>query len=276
MTTTEHRRSAPPSPTPRATSEFTLGGFHFRRDEYFAHITWPTGSHVMSVDTFLRALQRDVAWDFFYGTVNFDGVVRHRQPLRHGRHVRRPLQRRLPQGRARPRRELRDAADPRDVQGDARRLDERRLRPVRQPGRDRQAVRRQGRLNTAGRHPPPRHRRRGWSACRATSRSAPTRPTRSTACSPTWPRTSPRSTPSPGFEDEVAAFNLFAYLSRSRRHVEPVGRVSVCKASLYCPTTEEYILPSSTATTASSGSSSCPTRSLGRAGPRHAARRGPR
>src|SRR6266571_4256849 len=24
---------------------------------------------------FLRALQRDVAWDFFYGTVNFDNVV---------------------------------------------------------------------------------------------------------------------------------------------------------------------------------------------------------
>ena len=28
----------------------------------------------MSVDAFLRALQRDVAWDFFYGIVNFDGV----------------------------------------------------------------------------------------------------------------------------------------------------------------------------------------------------------
>ena len=28
----------------------------------------------MSADVFLRALQRDVAWDFFYGTVNFDGV----------------------------------------------------------------------------------------------------------------------------------------------------------------------------------------------------------
>ncbi len=29
----------------------------------------------MSVDGFLRALQRDVAWEFFYGIVNFDGVV---------------------------------------------------------------------------------------------------------------------------------------------------------------------------------------------------------
>ena len=39
---------------------FTLGQFHFSRDEYFAYVTWPTGRHVMSVDAFLRALQREV------------------------------------------------------------------------------------------------------------------------------------------------------------------------------------------------------------------------
>ena len=55
--------------------QFTLGGFTFRRDEYFAHVSWPTGSHVVSIDGFLRALQRDCAWDFFYGTVNFDDVI---------------------------------------------------------------------------------------------------------------------------------------------------------------------------------------------------------
>src|SRR3954466_887238 len=55
--------------------EFSIGGFHFRRDEFFAHVSWPTGTHVLSVDAFLRSLQRDVAWDFFYGTVNFDAVV---------------------------------------------------------------------------------------------------------------------------------------------------------------------------------------------------------
>ena len=55
--------------------EFSLGEFRFSRDEYFAYITWPTGRHVMSVDAFLRALQRDVAWEFFYGIVNFDGVL---------------------------------------------------------------------------------------------------------------------------------------------------------------------------------------------------------
>jgi hypothetical protein len=46
----------------------------------------------------------------------------------------------------------------------------------------------------------------------------------------------------PGFEGEVAAFNLFAYLSRSDVTWNP-SIVSACKASLYCPTTEEYILP---------------------------------
>ena len=29
--------------------EFTLGRFHFARDEYFAHIAWPHGSHMIPV-----------------------------------------------------------------------------------------------------------------------------------------------------------------------------------------------------------------------------------
>ena len=59
---------------------YTLGAFTFRRDEYFAHITWTTRdgrplSHTMDVGNFLRALMRDVAWGFFYGWVNFDHVI---------------------------------------------------------------------------------------------------------------------------------------------------------------------------------------------------------
>jgi len=55
---------------------FQAGSFNFSRDEYFARITWPDGgSHVAPVDGFLRALMRDVAWGFFYGTVNFDDVI---------------------------------------------------------------------------------------------------------------------------------------------------------------------------------------------------------
>ena len=46
----------------------------------------------------------------------------------------------------------------------------------------------------------------------------------------------------PGFEDEVAGFSLYAYLSRSDVTWNP-SVTSVCKDSLFCPTTEEYILP---------------------------------
>src|SRR5438132_5338250 len=54
---------------------FTIGKFRFERDEYFAHIYYPMGRHLMPIDAFLRALMRDVAWGFFYGTVNFDDVL---------------------------------------------------------------------------------------------------------------------------------------------------------------------------------------------------------
>src|SRR5262245_47477948 len=53
---------------------FQAGNFTFKRDEYFAHILYPGGRHIMPVGEFLRALMRDVAWGFFYGTVNFDAV----------------------------------------------------------------------------------------------------------------------------------------------------------------------------------------------------------
>ena len=94
----------------------------------------------MSVDAFLRALQRDVAWDFFYGTVNFDGVfgtVNHygtvdlfagryndayrKAELDHVENFESPLH-------------------PRDVQGDARRLDEQPA-STRSPARPRPASR---------------------------------------------------------------------------------------------------------------------------------------
>jgi len=52
----------------------------------------------------------------------------------------------------------------------------------------------------------------------------------------------PEVYPEPGFEDEVAAYNLYAYISRSDVTWNP-SVVSVCKASLYCPTSEEYMLP---------------------------------
>jgi hypothetical protein len=46
----------------------------------------------------------------------------------------------------------------------------------------------------------------------------------------------------PGFANEVAAFNLFGYLSRSDVTWNP-SVCSVLRDSLFCPTSEEYILP---------------------------------
>ncbi len=45
----------------------------------------------------------------------------------------------------------------------------------------------------------------------------------------------------PGFEREIAAFNLFKYLSRSPVIWNP-SIVSVIKCRAYCPTSEEHIL----------------------------------
>src|SRR5262249_57670346 len=56
------------------------------------------------------------------------------------------------------------------------------------------------------------------------------------------PQDAPEVLAEPGFEDEVVSFNLFAYLSRSDVTWNP-SIVSVCKASLYCPTPEAYLLP---------------------------------
>jgi hypothetical protein len=56
------------------------------------------------------------------------------------------------------------------------------------------------------------------------------------------PQEAPEVHAEPGFEHEVVSVNLFAYLSRSDVTWNP-SVVSVCKNSLYCPTTEEYILP---------------------------------
>ena len=125
-------RSEASEPNEFGYRSFALGQFHFSRDEYFAYVNWPTGRHVMSVDAFLRALQRDVAWEFFYGIVNFDGVV---GTMNHygtvdlfaGRYND------AYRGRAGPRGEHRDIGHQGHVRRHALGLDERELRPVRQP-----------------------------------------------------------------------------------------------------------------------------------------------
>jgi hypothetical protein len=221
--------------------EFDLGGFHFSRDEYFAHVGWPTGTHVMNIDGFLRALQRDVAWDFFYGTVNFDsvvGTVNHygtvdlfagryndayrKAELDHVENFESPLIRET----------FKAMLDDWTIAGyDPFASPEETAKPFGEKKGD----------NTAA------VTRRRVTAQRMVGVPGD-EPIRTDATHPVnrmfadVAQDAPVVEPEPGFENEVCAFNLFAYLSRSDVTWNP-SVVSVCKNSLYCPTTEEFILP---------------------------------
>jgi hypothetical protein len=221
--------------------EFDLGAFHFRRDEFFAHVTWPTGQHVMSIDAFLRALQRDVAWDFFYGTVNFDhvfGTVNHygtvdmfagryndayrKAELDHTENFETPLIRET----------FKAMLDDWTIEG---------FDPFASPAEtDKPFGAKEGSNTDAV----PRRR---VTAARMVGvrgdeqiRTDATHPVNRMFADVS--QDEPEIHAEPGFEDQLAAFSLFAYLSRSDVTWNP-SVVSVCKDSLYCPTTEEYILP---------------------------------
>ena len=140
--------------------------------------------------------------------------VRHRQPLPVGRPVCRQLQRHDEGSRHRPARELPDRADPRDLRGDARRLDQRGLRPVRRAAGNRLALRPQERQQHAPRSRGRANSPRAAWACRATCTlrtDASGSPVNRTFAD--VPQDQPELHPEPGFENEVHAFNLFGYLA---------------------------------------------------------------
>lgn len=222
--------------------EFRLGEFTFRRDEFFVYIGWPTGNHIMSADAFLRALQRDVAWDFFYGTVNFDGVfgtVNHygtvdifagrfnesyrKAELDYSENVETPRIRETFKSILQDwtNQTFDPFASPHET-GSAFGL---------KNGANVQAVtRRRVAANRMVAVP-------GDEQIRTDDSGFPVNRMFSDV-----DQAEPVIEVEPGFESEVAAFNLFAYLSRSDVTWNP-SVVSACKDSLFCPTTEEYILP---------------------------------
>ena len=193
------------------------------------------------MDAFLRALQRDVAWDFFYGTVNFDdvfGTVNHygtvdmfagrfndayrKAELDHTENFATPLIRETfkailadwTNAAFDPFASPAETDKPFGVKdGDnVAAITRRRIaanRMVGVPGDEE--------IRTDATHPINR-------------------------MFADVPQDEPEVHAEPGFEGEVAAFNLFAYLSRSDVTWNP-SVVTVCKDSLYCPTTEEYVLP---------------------------------
>jgi len=242
MTVTEHQVTASPTVNAEGYHSFSLGEFTFRRDEYFVYIGWPTGSHVMSADAFLRALQRDVAWDFFYGIVNFDGVfgtVNHygtvdifggryndsyrKAELDYSENVETPTIRETFKA---------ILADWTNEGFD----------PFASPHETGAAFGIKNGDNQAAVS------RRRVAAKRIVGAPGD-EPLRSDESG--FPinrmfldvdQDEPVIEAEPGFENDVVAYSLFAYLSRSDVTWNP-SVVSACKDSLFCPTTEEYILP---------------------------------
>jgi hypothetical protein len=221
---------------------FSLGEFTFSRDEYFVHVKWPTGRHVLSADAFLRALQRDVAWGFFYGIVNFDGVV---GTVNHYGTVD------LFAGRYNDAYRKAELDHLETFDSDVimatfkAMLDDwtnATFDPFASPHETGSAFGPKHGDNT-----------RATGRRRVTAKRMVSVPGDEALRSDAngfrinrhfadVPQDEPEIHAEPGFEGQVSSFNLFAYLSRSDVTWNP-SIVSVCKNSLYCPTTEEYILP---------------------------------
>ena len=237
----KHSKVLPPNNT-NGYQSFEAGSFSFKRDEYFARIAWPNGSHVIPIDYFLRALMRDIAWGFFYGTVNFDGVF---GTTNHYGEVT------MFSGL------YNDAfkATGRDFSerfrsDDLMAIFKQMISDWTNTGYDPFAAP----METGN----PWGRKNGYNN-EAVERERVTAkrmvglpddiPVRTddngypvNRMFADVPQDEPTVEIEPGFENEVSAYNLFAYLSRSDVTWNP-SVCSVVKESLFCPTSEEFILP---------------------------------
>ena len=222
--------------------DFKLGEFKFSRDEYFVYAEWPTGRHVMSADSFLRSLQRDVAWQFFYGIVNFDGVI---GTVNHYGTVDLFAGRYNDAYRKAELDHLENFETPLIKETFEHMLDDwtnTGFDPFASPTETGSAF---GIKNGENRAAITRHR----VTARRMVNVLDDEPLRNDENGhpinrqfADVPQDEPEVHAEPGFEADLASFNLFAYLSRSPVTWNP-SVVSVCGDSLYCPTTEEYILP---------------------------------
>jgi hypothetical protein len=222
---------------------FTLGQFELSRDEYFVTIRWPakgqTRSHQMPADAFLRAMMRDVAWGFFYGWVNFDPVIGTRNHygqvdfyagtfngvmseagVDYTERFDTPII--MATFKAILRDWVNEGFDP-----FAAPVETGTAFGVKQ-GENIEAIER---TRIATRRMP------GLPGDSPLRDDMPVNRAFADV-----PQDEPEIEAEPGFRDQLHAFNLFKYLSRSDVTWNP-SVTAVCKASLACPTTEEYILP---------------------------------
>jgi hypothetical protein len=226
---------------------FELGSFTFRRDEYFAHIGWKTRdgrpmSHTIDIGNFLRSLMRDVAWGFFYGWVNFDEVFGTTNKYQSvdmyaGSYNGAMKSAGVDALENFPTEQIRatfeQMLDDWTNQGfDPFAAPQETGTPYgRKRGNNRPAITRARELakRCVG--------LQDDLPLRTDARGAPINRAFADV-----PQDVPELHPEPGFENEVHAFNLFAFLSRSQVTWNP-SFTSVVKYSFMCPTTEEHILP---------------------------------
>lgn len=221
---------------------YALGGYQFDRDEYFAHLRWPGGSHTMPVDKFLKALMRDAAWNFFYGIVNFDevfGTVNHYGTVE------------VFAGLYNAGYRAQNKHYVETFKSDqVRALFEAMLDDWTNEGFDPFAAPAETGTPFGSKHG---NNRAAVTRTRVVAKRmvglADDRPLRSDETG--YPvnrqfadvdQNQPEVHAEPGFENEVHAFNFFGYLSRSDVTWNP-SVTAVVKDSLLCPTTEEFMLP---------------------------------
>ncbi len=226
---------------------FTIGSFNFRRDEYFAHISWTTRdgrplSHTMDIGNFLRALMRDVAWGFFYGWVNFDHVIGTVNKytsvdLYAGSYNETMKGAKVDLLENFPTDLIRGIFEQMLDDWTNKTFD-----PFSAPQETGTPYGRKNGNNTAK----VTRARELAKRCVGMKGDLPLRTDASGApvnrAFADVPQDQPELHPEPGFENEVHAFNLFAFLSRSQVTWNP-SFTSVVKHSYMCPTTEEHILP---------------------------------
>jgi hypothetical protein len=221
---------------------FSVGEFRFARDEYFVRIRWPKGSHVMRADNFLRALQRSVAWNFFYGTLNFDHVFG--TVNRYG--TVEMFAGRYNEAYCKGGIDYQETFESGELMGVFKTiLDDwtnRSYDPFAAPEETGGAYGRKDGSNpdAIGRARVTAKRMVGLPGDAPLRTDANGYPVNRHFAD--VPQDEPLVEAEPGFESEVGAFNLFAYLSRSDVTWNP-SVCSVVKESLYCPTSEEFILP---------------------------------
>jgi hypothetical protein len=227
---------------PHGYKAFDIGKFRFERDEYFAHVSCPGNRHIIPIEAFLKSLMRDVAWGFFYGTVNFDNVL---GTLNHYGTVDLFIGM-TNEAYTKANRQYVETFDAKEL----RQLFVAMLEDWTNEGFDPFAAPEEtGAAHgpKKGNNPKAIGRKRvvakrmvglpGDEGIRTDENGFP-----QNRQFKDIPRDKPEIHAEPGFEGEVHAYNLFDYVSRSDVTWNP-SVVSAVKDSLLCPTTEEHILP---------------------------------